>query len=68
MIYNGTLNDYEKVCNSCTIYIVLFIIAFLIIIGISSPYFSFHWYLYTETKKYIEKTIYQIYEWEISKK
>ena len=34
MIYNGTVNDYEKVCNSCTIYIVLFVIAFLIIIGI----------------------------------
>ena len=22
MIYNGTLNDYENVCNSCTIYII----------------------------------------------
>ena len=43
MIYN----DYEKVCNSRTIYMVLFI-AFLIIIGISSAYFYFHWYL----KKY----------------
>ena len=30
MIYNGTVNDYEKVCNSCTMYIVLFVI-FLII-------------------------------------
>ena len=36
MIYNTTLNDYGKVCNSCTIYIVFFAIAFLIIIGISS--------------------------------
>ena len=43
MIYN----DYEKVCNSRTIYMVLFI-AFLIIIDISSAYFYFHWYL----KKY----------------
>ena len=42
MIYNGTLNDYEKVCNSYTIYIVLFVIAFLIIISISSAYFYFH--------------------------
>ena len=41
MIYN----DYENVCNSFIIYIVLFIIAFLIIIGISSAYFCFHWYL-----------------------
>ena len=45
MIYNETLNDYEKVCNSCTIYIVLFFIAFLIKIGISSAYFYFRWYL-----------------------
>ena len=28
MIYNGTLSDYENVCNSCTIYIVLFVICF----------------------------------------
>ena len=45
MIYNGTLNDYEKVCNSSTINTVLFVIAFLIIIGISSAYFYFHSYL-----------------------
>ena len=32
MIYNGILNDHEKVLNSCTIYIVLFVIAFLIVI------------------------------------
>ena len=41
MIYN----DYENVCNSCIIYIVLFIIAFLIIIGISGAYLCFYWYL-----------------------
>ena len=45
MIYNETLNDYENVCNSCVIYIVLFVIAFLIIIGISSAFIYFHWYL-----------------------
>ena len=45
MSYIGTLNDYGKVCNSCTIYIVLFFIAFLIIIGISSAYFYFRSYL-----------------------
>ena len=37
--------DYKKVCNSCTIYIVLFVIAFSIIIGISSAVIYFHWYL-----------------------
>ena len=45
MIYNSTLNDYEKVCNSCAICIVLFVIAFLIIIVVSSMYFYFNWYL-----------------------
>ena len=39
MIYNGTLNDSRNVCNSCTINIVLFVIDFLIIIGISTAYF-----------------------------
>ena len=41
MIYN----DYEKICSSCTVYIILFVIAFLMILGISSIYFYFHWYL-----------------------
>ena len=36
------LNDHERVCGSCTIYIVLFAIAFLIIIGISSAFIYFH--------------------------
>ena len=45
MIYNGTVNDYEKVRNSCKIYIVLFVIAFLITIGINSAYAYFYWHL-----------------------
>ena len=40
-----TLNDYGSVCNSCTTHIVLFVIAFLIIIGISSAFIYFHGYL-----------------------
>ena len=43
MIYNGTVNDYENVCNFCTAYIVLFFIAFLIIISISGEFIYFHW-------------------------
>ena len=35
MIYNAILNDYGNVCDSFTIYIGLFVIAFLITIGIS---------------------------------
>ena len=45
MIYNKTFNDYKNICNSCTIYILLFVIAFLIIISISSGFIYFHWYL-----------------------
>ena len=41
MIYN----NYEKVCNSCTICKVLSAIAFSIIIGIISAFICFHWYL-----------------------
>ena len=39
MIYNGTVNDYGKVCSSCAVYIA---VTFLIIIGISSTYFYFY--------------------------
>ena len=38
MIYN----DHGNACNSCTIYIVLFVIL-LIIIDISSAFINFHW-------------------------
>ena len=49
MIYNGTLNDHKNVCRSCercfcTVYIVLLVNAFLIIIGISSAFVHFYWY------------------------
>ena len=39
------LNVYEKVCNSCTIYIVLFAVFFTTSICISSVFIYFHWYL-----------------------
>ena len=55
MIYNETLdlislntiplNNYKKMCNSCTIYIVLFTIFFIISICISSVIIYFHRYL-----------------------
>ena len=53
MIYNETLN--ENVCNSCTIYIVLFVIVLIISLSISSVFVYFHWYL---QRRYIETTIY----------
>ena len=43
MIYNDTLNaiplnDYKNVCNSCTLYIVLFVIILIISISINSAF------------------------------
>ena len=43
MIYNETEN--AKVCNSCIIYIALFVIFLIISISISSVFIYFHWYL-----------------------
>ena len=43
MIYNSTLNDFEKICSSCTVYILLFVIFFVISISISSVYIYFQW-------------------------
>ena len=59
MIYNRALNaiplnDYGKVYNSCTVYIV-FAIFFMIDISISSVFIYFHWY---SKRKYTETTIY----------
>ena len=45
MIYNSTLNDYKKVCSSCTIYIAFFVMFFIISVCISSAFIHFHWYL-----------------------
>ena len=45
MICNGTLNNYRNVCDSCRIYIVWVVIAFLIIIGITSAFIYFDWFL-----------------------
>ena len=51
----GNMIDYEKVCNSCIIYVVLFIICLIISLSITSAYFNFHWYL---NRKYTKTTIY----------
>ena len=41
-ISNSTLNDYKNICNSCTIYNLLFVITFLRIISISSAIIHFY--------------------------
>ena len=43
MIYNSTLNDYEKICNSCIVYILLFVIFFIISISVSNIFIYFYW-------------------------
>ena len=70
VIYNSTLNHSEKICSSCTVYIVLFVILFIINISINSLFIYFHWYL---KRKYIETTIYWMqfrwtHKWEILSK
>ena len=45
MIDNVTLNDYERVCNGCTICIVLLIIFFVKRISISCAFIYFYRYL-----------------------
>ena len=48
MIYNKTLNDYEKISSSCTVYIVFFVIFFILSISISSVfiYFFYLFFIY----------------------
>ena len=48
MIYSSTLKNHKNVCGSCerkscTVCIVLFVIAFLRIISISSAFVYFYW-------------------------
>ena len=67
------MNDHKKVCNSCAIYIVLFVIALLIIIGITSVFIYFYWYLKRDTSitninTGTETVIYWTYKKEISNK
>ena len=53
MIYNGTLNgitlnDYKKVCGSCTLYIVLFTVFLVTSTVMGIVFICFYWY----SKKY----------------
>ena len=55
MLYNKTLNAiplnaiplnvYKKVCNSCVIYIVLFVVFLIRSICVCCVFIYFHWYL-----------------------
>ena len=48
-------NSYGNVCNSCAVYISLFVIFLMIRISISSAFVYFHWYI---KKGNSETTIY----------
>ena len=39
------LNVYKKVCNSCTVYLVLFVVFLITSICICSVFIYIHWYL-----------------------
>ena len=64
MISNETLNDYKKVCGSCTLYIVLFAIFSVTSTIISSAFIYFHWYL----KKNITDAYYRYINDKLQKK
>ena len=73
MISYSTLNDYKNICNSCTIYFLLFFITFLRIINVSSAIIYFYWYLKSDTSitninPGTDAVIYSTYKWKISKK
>ena len=73
MIYNSTVNNYKKICSSCIVYKILWVIFFLISIDISSVLIYFHYFHWYFKKIYIETTIYWMqfhftYKWKISNK
>ena len=44
-LHSNEINDYEKICNSCSVYTVLLVIFFTLSISISGIFIYFHWYL-----------------------
>ena len=42
MVYNATFNDYEKVCKTCTLYVVFLIMVLIIIMGIGGACLYFY--------------------------
>ena len=57
------LNDYKNLCNSCTIYIIVFPVFFITSICTSSVFIYFHWHLKKDNARIkfnpgMQKTIY----------
>ena len=44
-LHLSEINNYERICSSCIVYIVLLVIFFILSISISSVFIYFQWYL-----------------------
>ena len=44
-LFSNEISDYEKICSSCSVYIILLVTFFILSISISSVFIFFHWYL-----------------------
>ena len=44
-LHSNKMNDYEKTWSSCSVYIVLLVIFFILSISIRSIFIYFHWHL-----------------------
>ena len=47
-LHSNKINGYEKICSSCSVYIVLLVIFFILSISSSSAFIYFHWHLKKE--------------------
>ena len=43
-LHSNEMNDYEKICSSCSVCIVLLAIFFMLSISFSNIFIYFHWY------------------------
>ena len=41
-LHSNEINDYEKICSSCSVYILLLVIFFIVTISISNVFIYFH--------------------------
>ena len=78
-LHSIEINDYEKLSNSCSVYLVLLMVFFILSMSISSIFIYYHWYLkksntgITNINPSTEEVIFWmqfhwVYKWEISKK
>ena len=44
-LHSNEINDYDKICSSCSVYIAFLVIFVILSISIFSVFIYFHWYL-----------------------